>query len=98
MQSARLQDAEMLSWGCAALALGNSEEPTPSQVGWNMPIVQVPNLLTERNSGEAEPFQHSFLPSPALLSVLSSSDTVTGFHSVIISSRPKRTSQAFSHL
>lgn len=47
--------------GCAAQAPGNSEEPTPSQVGWNMLIAQVPDLLTEGNSGEAEALQHNFL-------------------------------------
>lgn len=51
-----------ISRGCAAQAPGNSEEPTPSQVGWNMPTAQVPDLLTEGNSGEAEALQHSFLP------------------------------------
>lgn len=94
MQPARLLDAEKLSWGCAVLAPGRTEEPTPSQVGWNMLIAQVPNLLAERNSREAKPLQHGFLPSPALLSALSGSGSGTGFHSVIISSGPKRTSQA----
>lgn len=94
MQPARLLDAGKPSWGCAALAPSSTEEPTPSQVGWNMLIAQVPNLLTERNPGEAEPLQHSFLPSPMLLSVLSGPDSGAGFHSLIISSRPKRTSQA----
>lgn len=94
MQPARILDAEKPRWGCAALAPGGSEEPTASQVGWNMPIAQVPNLVTERNSGEAEPLQHSFLPSPMLLSVLSGSDSGTGFHSVIISSRLERAPQA----
>ena len=83
-----------ISQGCAAQAPGNSEEPTPSQVGWNTPVAQVPDLLTEGNSGEAETLQHSFLPPPALFSVLSGSDSVTGFHPVIISTGPSRTSQA----
>lgn len=94
VQSARILAAEKLSWGCAALAPGRSEEPTASQVGWNTQIAQVPNFLTGRSSGEAESLQHSFLPSPTLLSVLSGSDSGTAFHSVIFSSRPKRTSQA----
>lgn len=80
--------------GLCCFGTSSSEEPTPSQVGWNMLIAQVPNLLTERNSGEAEPLQHSFLPSPMLLSVSSGSDSGTGFHSLIISSRPRRISQA----
>lgn len=33
-------------------------------MGWNTPIAQVPDLLTEGNSGEAEALQHSFLSAP----------------------------------
>ena len=83
-----------ISRGCAAQALGSSEEPTPSQVGWNTLITQVPDLSAERNSGEAEARQHSFLPSPALFSILSGSDSVTGFHPVSVSAGPRRTSPA----
>lgn len=66
-------------------------------MGWNTPIAQVPDLLTEGNSGEAEALQHSFLsapPPPALFSILSGLDSVTGFHPVIISTGARRTSQA----
>lgn len=47
-----------MAHSCAAQAPENSEEATPSQVGWNMPIAQVPDLLIEGNSGEAEALQH----------------------------------------
>lgn len=83
-----------ISRGRAAQAPGNSEEPAPSQVGWNMPIAQVPDLFTEGNSGEAEALQQSFLSPPALFSGLAGSVSVTGFHPVIISTGPRRTSQA----
>lgn len=61
-----------------------------------MPIVQVPDLLTEGNSVEAEALQHSFLPTPNPSTIFSFIwlRFSTGFHPVIISTAPRRTSQS----
>lgn len=59
-----------------------------------MLITQAPELLTEGNLGEVWALQNSFLSSLTLFSVLSGSESVTGFHPVIISNGSRRTPQA----